>query len=176
MTYEVRMSCARIEDSRSRLDKIGATYINPYSFTDRIYQPLSENPFDYDREFVRIRQYHETHWDQKPVLLSHKIRQGDQAPKFEPLEFDTLEAAEAQLSEDFELDLSFFRKGYEYRWNDVRIFLEDIEYLGTSMELLGERKRVNDIASQLLLNDRSPHSVAEEINLFLKQAPTLNPS
>ena len=164
---EIRLSCESIQAMQAQLDEMEANYKNPYSFTDWMYQPLDAPCFDYDREFVRLREYHETHWDQLPLLLTHKVRKGSASPRFAPMEFETIDEAKAIAEENYSLDFHFRRQGYEYEWNGVRIFLEDIEGLGPSIELIGSDKSLDELRSQLSLGEKHLYSVAKQVQLSL---------
>ena len=113
-TTEIRAICANCADTRKALDEEGASYLNRYQFTDRIYQPTLGSRFDYDQQFVRVRHYQETHWDQRIVVIAHKVRMGNYPLRFDKIEFDLIEDAESFLGDRYVLDLTFSRSGLEY--------------------------------------------------------------
>lgn len=89
--------------------------------------------------------YLETQWDQKAVELSHKVKSGLGVSGSFKLkkQFDNMEEADTFLSE-YRFAFSYQRKGFEYQLGDVKIFLQDVQGLPPSVELVSPSKQKID--------------------------------
>lgn len=134
---EVRAYTSNVETSKV-LEEIGCIVVGDYAFRDYIYQPKSAERYDLNKEFVRIRFYHKTNWNQKSVELSHKVKSPQNSVGVTKMkhEFDSLDEALTFLNGNFIETFSFQRSGIEYKYNRTRLFLEDIEGLPQSIEII----------------------------------------
>lgn len=142
--FEVRAFITDIEQARLQLSLLNAEFKGEYEFNDYIYYP-QDKTFDLNEEFVRLRVYQKTQWDQKMVELSHKVKNApgiSGSLKFKK-QFNTMEEANAFLL-DYRFAFSYQRKGFEYRLDDVKIFLEYVQDLPPSAELVSPSKKSID--------------------------------
>ena len=168
--FEIRAFIIDIEQARSQLSSLNAEFKWEYEFSDYIYYPLDRD-FDLNKEFVRLRVFQETHWDQKVVELSHKVKGGPglQGSLKMKEEFNTVEEAETFLT-GYRLAFSYERRGFEYVLDDVKIFLEDVHGLQPSVELVSPSKEnINQILDNLapveILSDSIPKLMQNIIDI-----------
>ena len=166
--HEVRAFIFNIEKTKLTLSLLNAEFKGEYEFKDYIYYP-QDREFDLNKEFVRLRAYQKTQWDQKAVELSHKIK-SDQGLsgsfKFKK-QFNTTEEADTFLS-DYRFAFSYHRKGFEYELDDIRIFLEDVQDLPPSIELVSpSKKNIDQLLDKLapiqILSDSVPKLIQNTI-------------
>lgn len=114
-----------------------AVYRGDYAFTDYIYINKQTNTLLND-EYLRIREYQLTRWQQKAVVVVYKIRNPhkDNHQILFQYEFDTLEEAKQIVPSCMGMQCSFFRHGWEYLLENMRIFVEEIENLPPSIEVI----------------------------------------
>ena len=169
---EVRAFIQSIEFVNKNLLEIGASLQGEYSFRDYIYQPrLPVSKYDLNKEFIRIRAYHKTNWNQKSIEFVHKIRsvQGLMGSTKIKKEFGNLEEAKLYLGNQFEEAFSFGRKGYEYKLNDLNLFVEDIEGLPASIEVIAPSEpHLNWLLDQIkpveVVYDSVPRLIDKKVN------------
>ncbi len=131
---------AVISDSKticSALINEQAQYKGDYAFTDYIYCDCNSGK-SLNSEFVRIRYYQKTGWKQKSVVIVHKVRNPQEKNHrilFQK-EFDTLTEAQQYVPLGYSKRCSFFRRGWEYLLKDMHIFVEEIEGLPASIEIV----------------------------------------
>lgn len=138
MMQEIRGEIVSLNDSRQKLKSRNAEFKGAYAFTDHIYLPPQSN---LAQEFWRIRHYHKTAWNQKLVNLTHKKQKlPDTKPmKISYQEFDTVNESQAHLPKDYEEMCHFHRMGEEYLWERFHIFLESVEFLPPSLEIVSPK-------------------------------------
>lgn len=159
--FEVRAFISDIKHIESQLSLFNPEFKGEYQFTDYIYYPR-DTDFDLNKEFIRLRVYQQTHWDQKSVELSHKIKNTPGISghlKFKK-QFNSIEEAAPFLAA-YRLAFSYDRKGYEYRLDDIKLFLEDIQGLPPSIELVSSSSEhiyqlFDEIAPVEILSDSVP--------------------
>lgn len=135
---EVRAYVMEAEFAARTLLQMGAVIQGDYAFRDHIYQPKMKEKFDLNKEFVRIRVYQKTNWTQKSVALIHKVKSPEKAVGSTKMkeEFDAFEEAVNFLGHSYIEIFNFQRQGIEYKLDDSRIFLEDIDDLPRSIEVI----------------------------------------
>lgn len=152
MSSEIRAFVNSYDETVNKIKNLGAEFKGKYSFTDYIYQPRGKE-INFNNYVARVRLYHQTQWDQKSVELTFKHN------KFS---FDTLEDAFNQLS-DYELILKYKRDGLEFKLNNANIFIENIQGLEPSIEIVASSSDIFDIFSQVqvkeILNDCVPQLI-----------------
>lgn len=128
------------EQANVELAHLQATFKGEYCFEDYIYHPAGSY-YDLNVECMRLRVYKQTNWNQKPVELSHKVKgtQGHSGTTKLKLQFDTINEAEPYLS-NYTLAFSYSRTGREYDLGSMRIFVEDVEGLPPSVEVISPSK------------------------------------
>lgn len=138
--FEVRAFINDIEQIKEKLSSLNAVFKGNYSFKDYIYSP-KDRKLDLNKEFIRLRTYQKTNWDQKPVELVYKLKTFSDrsgSTRFKK-QFNNFEEA-TDLLNNYRLAFSYARNGFEYSLGSMRIFLEDIEGLPPSLELLSHSK------------------------------------
>lgn len=171
--FEVRAFIIDIERTQLQISLLGAEFKGEYEFSDYIYHP-QERDFDLNKEFVRLRVYQKTQWNQKAVELSHKIKSDAGVPGSLKLkqQFNTIEEADIFLS-DYRFAFSYHRKGLEYQLDNVKIFLEKIQDLPPSVELISLSKQNIDqlfdkLAPIQILSDSVPKLVQNTISNIIE--------
>lgn len=165
---EIRAYVPDFEKAKEILMSLKAVPKGDYSFQDYIYQP-KEGKYDLNQEFVRLRVYQKTNWGQKRVELTHKIKnqQGYTGENKLKKQFDSMSQAEDFLI-NYEIAFSYNRRGIEYNLGNSRIFLEEIEGLPPSIEVLSpSRESIDQLFDSLhptkILSDSVPKLI-EDIN------------
>ncbi len=158
-SFEARAFVSSIEQVKSKLSLLNAEFMGEYAFQDFLYQP-KDKEYDWNREFVRLRVYEKTNWKQKPVVLIYKYMR---VAKFKK-EYDRMEEANSDLS-GYNLSFSFSRKGFEYLLGDVRVFVEEIQGLSPSVELVSpSREKIETLFQNLevtqIITDSVPKLVS----------------
>lgn len=122
---------------RAVLMRENAIYQGDYAFNDHIYSDLNSYK-NLNDEFFRIREYQITRWQQKSVVAVYKIRdlQSQNHQILFEKEFDKFGQAQQHTPEYFSNRCSFFRCGWEYHLNNMRIFVEEIDGLPPSIEII----------------------------------------
>lgn len=133
---EIRAFCEDLPIMENRLSEINATFKGEYCFTDYIY--IHTDNRNLNEEFFRIRSYGKTNWDQKPISLTHKAT-NEKETKYTifSAECCTWEEATSHIPNNFEIGFCFFRRGMEFTLGHLHIFLEEIEGLSPSIEVIG---------------------------------------
>jgi adenylate cyclase class IV len=166
--FEVRAFIRDIAQVQKKLSLLNAFFKGEYEFKDYIYYP-QDRDFDLNKEFVRLRVYQKTQWDQKAVELSHKVKRdpGVSGSLKVKKQFDSMEEADVFLR-GYRLVFAYQRKGYEYQLGNVRIFLEDVQGLPPSVELVSlSKKKMDELFDQLapvqMLSDSVPKLIQNSI-------------
>ncbi len=164
--HELRASISTIHDACDILIKNGAIVKGEYAFADYIYKE-KDQPADLNQEFIRLRVYDKTEWQQKHFVMIHKRKENsDEVPQilFKE-EFDTHEQAQKYL-ERYEYMFSFSRYGYEYSWNQLRIFIEEIEGLPPTVEVIGDHEAIIELFKLLkvthIISDSVPRMIQKK--------------
>lgn len=156
---EIRAIIYRTENAKTVLREMNAVYQGDYVFKDCIY---SKDQIDLNPQFVRVRQYQKTQWQQKLVVISHKIRDIHGSKTLSQIECNTREEAIGFIPKEFNHLFSFSRKGWEYTAPEaVRIFIEEIDGLPPSVEIIAQNKEsIHSLFSHLgvieILSDSVP--------------------
>ena len=155
--FEIRVLVKDIKEIPYMLKKINAEHRGSYSFTDFIYFPVSKNT---KISYARIRKYKQTNWSQKNIVVSIKtLRENYNSENTVcKKEYDHLENAKRFLEKDFEYQFSFFRTGNEYAFENMNIFVENIEHVGPSIEIIGKTKE----SIFYFLDKLCPYSITQE--------------
>ncbi len=161
---EIRAICENTHSIRNKLLQRGAIYLSEYAFTDYIY--IHHHQTNLNEEFVRIRQYQKTNWNQKQLVVVHKVRDLIDGNHKTPLkvESDTMEEAKRVIPTTFYEGFSFSRRGWEYRLENMHIFVEEIEGMPFSVEILGpEKSEILELFKFLQVQDLLQDSVPQYI-------------
>ncbi len=159
-TTEIRAYIKDIQTIRLELVRLGAVFKSDYAFTDYIYQH-KDSELQLDKEYIRLRVYKKTNWNQKKYLLVHKIvSQGLTGTLPIKKYFDSLQQVEQELKDDYACVFSFYRTGWEYVVNDNHIFVEDIQYLTPTIEIVApDKKSIDTLFAKLSVDQIIEHSV-----------------
>ncbi|GMU18893.1 MAG: hypothetical protein AMXMBFR12_00850 [Candidatus Babeliales bacterium] len=141
-TAEIRAYISDVNTTRNALEGLGATLKSDYAFTDYIYQP-NDRHVDLSKEFIRLRVYEKTAWKQKNYVLVHKLKGPAGMTGQTPIhkEFDTLAEAQHALKDNYHLDFQFYRKGWEYQFSAMKIFVEDVQNIRPTIEVVTPNKK-----------------------------------
>lgn len=172
MVAEARGPISEIKLIKNYLEKLDAEFKGDYEFTDHIYKSKHSDKIDLDQQFVRIREYDKSQWKHKKFVLVHKLtswKKGEKKSKKKlKEEFDTLNDAEKKLK-DYELYFRFHRTGSQYEFKDSKIFVENLEYLGPSIEIISnDKKTLDNLFNKLQITERFSHCVPKLIENKLK--------
>jgi hypothetical protein len=120
---------------------MGAQLKGEYAYIDYIYHP-HHTAFNLNNEFVRLRAYKKTMWQQKLFVITHKVKSATTLTStiIVHKEFDTLQNAQEFLAAEYTLAFHFFREGLEYQLNNAHLFLESIEGIPPSIEVIAPMK------------------------------------
>lgn len=139
-----------------------------YAFYDLVY--LNKNGVSITEDTLKIRVYQKNEWDSKAVLVIQKRATLENGAKVDKVltreQFDTEEEAlkfvENNLSQDYEFSFKFSKSGIEYKNENIRVWVEDVENIGITLEL--EAERIDS------LNDFIKHfNVKERLNISLPE-------
>lgn len=160
-TTEIRAYIQNINSIKNALIDLGATFKSEYAFTDYIYQP-KETHWNLNKEFIRLRVYEKTNWDQKKCVLVHKMKKtpGITGKLLIHKEFDEITQAQQEVKDDYAFMFSFYRKGWQYSLHGSQIFIEDIENLNPTIEIVASDKdHIDDLFTKLSITDLIEYSV-----------------
>jgi len=172
MVAEARGPIFDIKLIKKELEKLGAEFKGDYEFTDHIYKPIHSDEIDLNKEFIRIREYNKSAWKHKKFVLVHKLtswKKGEKkSKKILKEEFDNLKDAKNKIK-DYKLYFKFHRTGSQYRFKDSNLFIEDLEYLGRSIEIESEdEKTINDLFNKFQIIEKFSDCVPKLIENRLK--------
>lgn len=99
-------------------------------------------------EYIRIRHYSKTAWAQKSINLTHKSFDPSisNMRKVAYQEFDELEDAKSAVRPSFTQITSYSRIDDELLWEHMKLYLENIEGLAPSIEIIAESdEQINSV-------------------------------
>lgn len=142
--FEIRAFVDDIQRIKKLLALHQASYNREYEFRDEIYYP-DDRELDLNREFIRLRVYQKTGWDQKNVELAYKVKYSTHISGtcLFKKQFDFFTESQVFLNQHKHA-FSFSRRGLEYELDGARIFVEDIEGLSPSVEIVSSSKQKMD--------------------------------
>ncbi|MBU4337938.1 hypothetical protein KKB43_06505 [Patescibacteria group bacterium] len=173
---EARGIIENIEKTKAKIEKIGGVYDSCYFYTDIVFIPIS-GEVDLNKEFIRVRVLKVNNWQTKNVVLVHKTAEWKGEAKIGNFilkkEFDTAEEAFDFIKEYYKGKLKeifrYFRDGWQYSLGKNRIFVEDIEKLGPTIETEAENENeLSGIFKKLEITERVSDSVPEMMRKILK--------
>ncbi len=172
MVAEARGPISDIKSTKKELEKLGSIFKGNYEFTDHIYKLKHSDKIDLNKEFVRIREYDKSEWKHKKFVLVHKVTSWGEGEKKSRKklreEFDNLNDAKKRLN-DYDLYFKFHRTGSQYEFKDSKIFVENLEYLGPSIEIISNNKKTLDnLFNKLQITERFSDCVPKLIENKLK--------
>jgi adenylate cyclase class IV len=169
-----------IEEATGKLEAIGALFRGHYFFDDIIFLPKFGKT-DLAKEVLRLRILQIKNWETKDVLLDHKMYEGKGDDRMAKIvlhqEFDNQAEAfdfiKGYQNGRFQQAFDFFREGWEYHLGDSRIFLEQVEYLGPTVEILTDdeehlHKIVHELGIGRILTDPLPKILSKKYKSIIK--------
>ena len=159
--FEVRAIVNDIEQVKEKLSSLSAVFKSDYSFKDYIYYP-KDRTIDLNKEIVRLRVYQKTNWIQQPVELAYKLKifYGHSGSTKFKKQFNLMKETDGFLK-NYTLAFTYSRTGFEYSMGNIKVFLEEIEGLAPSLELLSFSKdEISELLEELkplqILSDSVP--------------------
>ena len=158
-----------IEETRKKVEQLGAEFKNYYCYTDIVFVPKS-GKIDLSREFIRLRVYTVNNWPTKNIVLIHKVTEWLPHGKVDDIilrkEFDNAEEAFDFIRKRFGDFLikgfEYFREGWEYHLNGMRIFIEDIKGFKPTIEVEAiSEEALDEMLEKLGIIERLSDSVPE---------------
>lgn len=132
---EQRAFITDITHIKLHLESLHAHYKGHYFFTDFIYFPKDANS---KASYGRVRYYKKSEWIHKKIVLT--IKDSKQHVLFKD-EYNDSKDAHNILNKEFEYAFSFFRQGWEYSLGTASLFIEEIEKLPPSLEIVAPTKQ-----------------------------------
>lgn len=144
---EARAIIESIDKTRTKLESLGAEYEGDYAFKDMIFIHRNRS---LSQDFLRIRVYSRNNWATKNVILERKQTKWKFMGKVDNViireQFDSVVPAqkyiEKNLSSEFEENFEFLREGWQYLWDNHRVFVEDIAGYYPTVELEAENEHM----------------------------------
>ena len=144
--FETRCKIKDINDARNVAEKIGGIFKGHYSTTDIIFKV---EKIDSEKEIIVLRHFKINNRKTKNFILTHKMPEWMDKIKTDRTilkeKFDTMEEALNFMKDHYGSDLKdgyeYSREGWEYHLDMSRIFIENIEKLGPTIEIEAENKR-----------------------------------
>lgn len=137
MTYEIRAFISDIEFAKEKLIGSQALSNGEYSFRDHILK-ASVDSHDYNQEYLRIREFIQSAHPHKRVEYVRKVRESPRqcGVILDKQGFDSLEECLYTLDLGDRIAFSFQRRGWEYSLDAMQVYVEEIEGLPGSVEIL----------------------------------------
>lgn len=140
MKSEIRAWIVSIKETIRKAHAMNFISKGSYTFEDWIYHP-KDYLYNLNHEFIRARVYTNSNWnDLQPgsVILVHKLRASGETIKRH--ELFSITEADHLLRDSHQRHFSISRTGEEFQINDDRIFIEDIESLKPTIEVISNSK------------------------------------
>lgn len=171
--FEVRSKLINLQLVESFLLKNNSTYLGNYAFTDEIYSKKGEKP-DFNREYLRLRCISINNRDTKSLLIVHKktiwTKSSKKSVTLFKKGFDSKKEALKFLKHkypNYKKILEIKRTGEEFKLPKLRIFIEDIDNYGLSIEIEAkDEKTMKETLKELGIKETISDSVPE---MFRKQ-------
>lgn len=142
-----------------------ATVKSHYSFKESIYKNEQSKG-----EYYRIREYYKNSWKQKKFTVTHKsaLKENSRANSLHYEEFDYLFNAENSIAKEFQFQFSFKRSGTELKLGQSLIYVEDIDFLPPTVEIVTQsHKEINFIFK--ILNIENIDIFDDSVPLFIER-------
>ncbi|MFH1036951.1 MAG: hypothetical protein V1756_02755 [Patescibacteria group bacterium] len=126
---EERYTISDVLEAKSVIESLGAVFSGDYVYKDEFFVDRNDKEI-----FLKLRIYSKNNWDTKGVIL---ISKSSESKSFRQ-EFETKEEGVAFIKKnfpEFEYLLEVSRIGSQYDLDKMRIFVEDIEKIGSSIEI-----------------------------------------
>lgn len=174
---ESRGKIQDIEKAKEKSKALGGIFGGHYSFIDIIFISKS-GEMDLNREFIRLRVLKVNNRQSKNIILVHKMTKWNGATKVDSLilkeEFDRIEEAfdfiKLHFKDKLKDDFRYSREGWEYNLGRNKIFIEDVEKLGATVEIEAENEReLDDLFKKLEITEKFSDSMPEVMRKVLNE-------
>ncbi len=143
--FEERCKIKGIEIGRKIAELIGGTFKGYYSATDIIFKFKNDDP---EKGVIVLRAFNINNRNTKNFTLTQKKAEWINKIKIDHIflkeKFDTMKEATDFIThhygESIKEDFSYSRDGWEYHLNNCRIFIENIENIGPTIEIESDNK------------------------------------
>lgn len=140
-----------------------------YSSKDIIF--TQNNKENLKEGFIRLRIYKKNNWNTKNIVLTHKETTWENNYKKDKIilkkEFDNEKETSIFLDYNYKNIkefVNFYREGEEFELNNNKIYLENIEHLGFSIEIESkDEENLNEIVKYLEIEEKLTDSIPETI-------------
>lgn len=172
---EARATISSIEQTRQKLEDLGAGFAGNYAFKDIIFTN-NDGKSDLKRDFLRLRVITTNNRPTKSVILVRKKTQFNQNSKSSKvvlkkefdLESEGLDFITKEFHSDFDKDFEYDRDGSEYDLANARIFVEDIAGFCPSIEIEAEAEgQIYDLFDRIGIEQIIHESVPELMSKIL---------
>ena len=173
---EKRVKVKNIEKAKKKIMSLGANYKGNYAFQDIIFVSKKERT-DLNKDFIRVRVYSKNNWKTKNVILVRKKTIWKDINKTSKVilkkEFDKEKEAfdfmDKKYNLQFENKFEYYREGWEYQFNLSHVFIENVEKIGSTVEIESENKNemedlFNKIGVEKILEDSMPEIMRKRLN------------
>lgn len=156
------------EEIEKIIDNLKLEKKSNFSFYDLVY--INKNGKSITDDTLKIRVYNLNEWDSQDVLVIRKKAILTNGAKEDKVllkeEFDTLEEAEKFVLEKFSNEFKFAFKlsktGKEYASSTCRVWIEDIENYGKSIEIGSDKQdNIDKLISNFSVVERLQKSIPE---------------
>jgi len=127
---EVRALLTDLEPAKKKCLELGAEFVDHYAFTDHV--------FTSGEGILKIRVLTLSDKPKKVILAQKKaVFEGDAKTDIIKRKefFETYEEAFATVGNEWQKKVEFSREGWGYELGGVKIYIEDLEKLGPSVEI-----------------------------------------
>ena len=172
--FETRCKIKDIRGARNVAEKIGGIFKGHYSNTDIIFKA---DKAESEKGVIVLRVFEINNRQTKNVMLTHKIAEWmDDKIKTDRIllkeRFYTMkEALDFMIDnygEGLREDYKYYREGWEYHLDKSRIFIENIEKLGPTIEIEAENKRdLENLLKSFEIIECFPESTSEIMRKLL---------
>lgn len=158
-------------------------------FTDYILKPKDKRRIDTDKDLMWCREIHKNVWPTMKVGKFYPFYKKDikfhnglpicKIPIGSPnIECDTLMSAKKVLGNDLDVWFKFRRKTKEYRSGEIAIYLEDVQHIGVSVDIVCRNEsnslKKNESIVRKFMKEHGvieviPHQVATVVAKALKK-------
>lgn len=171
---EARALILDIQQTRQRLEELGAVFDSDYGFKDIIFVPKKE-AYNLSDDFLRARVYTNNNWETKPVVLIRKQTEFKEVGKIDHIllrqEFDTEQEAVdyvmTNLRDMFAYGFEYERNGWEYQFEGRQIFIEDIKGYKPSIEIEADSEQeIESLFSRIGILEKVSVSIPEVMEMI----------
>ena len=138
----------------NNIEDLGVKKASEYGFYDLVY--LNKNGASITEDTLKVRVYQKNEWDSKAVLVIQKRATIENGAKID------LKFVKDNFLSSYDFSFKFSKTGIEYKNETIRVWVEDVENIGITLEL--EAEDIN------ILNDFISHfNVKEKLDISLPE-------